>query len=795
MTVLFLTEKSSALEALKKFGGVPAGAMAESAAGHLVTPKMPGEIKTDWDGFDPSVLPILIDDLPLKPSLDRGGKSHRDRVQRIVSAMRRADTVVIATDAGREGSLIGWELLYDMAGLGRDLSRVKRLNLTANTESGIKKALAEMKAGDGGAVRDYCAYREAQCRQLEDYLFGMNGSNLLSHFVRPAPIATPWGYGPVQLALLALLTDREKAISDHKPELYFQIAMTVEAGGHKLTLKHKPSPICKNEAEADSVRASAASWSGPLSVSAKDKRRSPPGFFSTNKLAKIAAKAFGWKPDHTEKVNQALYEKGLLTYPRVESEKLPLDQAPDAAAVLSAIARALPELAGLVPPSPVIRRKSHYVEDPGEHHAIVPTNEAPNAPLEGDEKLLYERVARGFLAAHMDDALDAVTTIRADVPHQGQSLRFDVAGRVEKQAGWRAALTLEKGAETTAGKSQDEDEELTGLPPVADGVAAQSAGAELVEQTTKPPPRISLGGLGEFAAKLIEFVEDPDLKKALIDPAKPDEPRGLGTAASLKGIVPLLFDRDWLKTVGRGKDPALQVTPIGEALIDYLRDRYPRHAHAVQRAIFENRLTEIGRASSVADCDAKMRAFVAETHAAVKEMIAALMDAPPLPVDPELLPTRAPSPAMKQAVRSTAARLGLKPGEALTSYAAAKAFLDRHASDPTPSHGQAALAADLAGRLGETLPEEILGDRKKLGVWIDEAMKRAGPKPASEAQLKHIRKAVAEGRIDPATIAGWPDAVTSKDASKAMDILFGGKAGRRSSGKKSRGRKGAGKRG
>ena len=779
MADLYLTEKSSALDALRRTGLIHKDALAHSASGHLLNTQYPGQIKDEWNGFDPDILPILIDRIPLTPTKSRDGKSYADRLRAIAADMKRADRVIIATDAGREGSLIGWEILWDYAGLGRDLSRVQRLHLTATTETGIKAAFAKMAANTNGSVEDYAAYQEGRMRQLEDWLFGMNGSILLNHYVKPSAIRTAWGYGPVQLGLLALLHDREIEISQFQPEEYFHIIMTVKTNLGVVQLVHQPKPILKDEEGAQRLATLANAWSGKLSVKSQKVTRKPPELFNGNKLAKIAAKAFGWKPDYTESVNQKLYERGLLSYPRTESNKLPSDQAPLAPAVLRAIAKTLPDLAGLIPASPVIRTKSHYVPDPGEHHAIVPTDEAAT-DLSGDERRLYERIARGFLAAHLPDAVFNETVISATVldPSDSQSrFVFQTKGLVEVDPGWKVALVQERGADTLAGKQKEEDDSDAALPPIVDGTdgAATEAGCKAL--FTKAPPRITLGGLGGFASRLTEFLADKALKAALIDPAKPDEPRGLGTIASLKGIIPHLFNRHWIEQRGAGKDPALAGTALGQALILYLRDNYPRHAYAAQRALFEQRLQRIGKAKTKAACDALVSDFITETHDAVLEMIAALKDKAPLQIDPSAYTASAPSPAMKKAVESTAARLSVPiPQGALKDYGIAKAFLDQHASDPTPSGAQVKLAQSLAERLGEAVPEDAVKDRVLLKTWIDTAMKRAPPRLATEPQLTLLRKVIEEGKVAAGDIAGWPNAVSMEEASKHLNKHLAGKS-------------------
>lgn len=84
----------------------------------------------------------------------------------------RVDTVVCATDAGREGELI-FRLVYEAAGCTKP---VRRLWISSIEECAIRAGLNAMKEG--------CAYdqlyRVALCRVQADWLVGINALRLFS---------------------------------------------------------------------------------------------------------------------------------------------------------------------------------------------------------------------------------------------------------------------------------------------------------------------------------------------------------------------------------------------------------------------------------------------------------------------------------------------------------------------------------------------------------------------------------------------------------------------------------------
>ena len=607
---LFFFEKPSAMRQLQRFFKSPTTTCV-AAEGHLLSAEEPGDLRPEWKPWRFDELPIVLDAIPVRAGKNRSGQSHKPKLDAIRQALRDADRVVIATDPGREGSMIAWEVLEHLGWRGR----VDRLKLGALDDLSIRRAFAVMAKEPDSGQRDYAAYLEALCRQYEDYHLGLNGTRAVSLRLRPAAFREPWRFGGVQTPTLAILADLETRIRDFVPRDFFKVGLpVVTRGGAKLTLWHAPKERIFEREAAEAIRDAAARWSGRLAVEQKDVRRPPPKLFSKDTLARRCAKRFGWDPQHTAKLAQELYDRGYLSYPRTESEHLPESQTGDAAAVVAAVVTVLSDCAPLLPEALVFRRglKGHYVKDPGEHHAVVPLRKVPaGAGLAPDLSRLWELVAKSFLAAHMPDGVDARTTVSVEVATPLGAKRFTVGGSVVRVPGWRAiyGAEAEPDAEAVPGKVKRDDETLVArLPAVGDGEDAKATGADVATAVTEPPRRVTRGELPVVMGRLIDQVDDPAVKRALENPANPNEPKGLGTAATRDTMLPKLMKSHYI-ALQKGKDPAIEVTEVGLAFLAAVRRVFPAYGDPVGRAAFEAELAEVGQAPTRAEALRRAEAF------------------------------------------------------------------------------------------------------------------------------------------------------------------------------------------
>jgi len=627
---VYITEKTSTKAPLE--AQIAKGDIVVAAQGHLLDTVSPERIdeRWSWDNVraNPGNLPIIVDDIPIAVGTDRSGKSHKPRLMEIKKALDGAQEAVIACDAGREGSLIGWEILHYCKFKGR-VSRILMEKLTPEYIRAELKALDDPAEWDRRRIRDFAAYMEGKARRHEDWHVGMNGVMVATLKLRPAGWKPIMNYGGVQTPMLGLLADHEMKIRNFVPEDIFKVEMPVRAeSGHDVTLVwQKGKPPLKDRSVAETIAAVARGWTGKLSVEAKNENRKPPKLHSLNSLQKLCGSMFGWRPDYTEKMAQELYDAGYASYPRTEVNYLPAEEARDAIGVLLAISKTYPEMMevlrkGTPDAKPIIREGHTYKKEASEHYAFVPTVLPMVASrISEDARRLYQLIARYFVANHLPDAVDAVTTIQADVLVSGQTLPFRRRGRVEVKPGWRTAFGAEDrpGAEEKAGKAKEQEEDDSGaLPPITNGEAGKATDAKVVAGKTSPPKRFTVAELPTVMSNLIDYVPEK-YHPFLENPVNPDNPKGLGTAASRKDILPKFFQRCVVQEVETGKrkakDPQIMVNDVGLAYIEELRRVFKQDAYPVARAVFESELKQIGEAKSekeAMELEAKFRQRTAE---------------------------------------------------------------------------------------------------------------------------------------------------------------------------------------
>ena len=165
----------------------------------------------------------------------------------------------------------------------------------------------------------------------------------------------------------------------------------------------------------------------------------------------------------------------------------------------------------------------------------------------------------------------------------------------------------------------------------------------------------------------------------------PNEPKGLGTAATRDTILPKLQKSQYVELL-KGKDPPIQVTEVGLAFIAAVRRVFPSYGDPVGRAMFEADLAEIGRAVTREEATRRAAAYQERTRTRVQELIGAIAKSQTAAVNPTMVPTstapagKPPTKAMIAFATSLAARKGVKLPRGLKSDSAiCRAFLDQHA--------------------------------------------------------------------------------------------------------------------
>ncbi|HUW63222.1 MAG TPA: DNA topoisomerase 3 [Spirochaetia bacterium] len=548
------------------------------AFGHLVELAEP-------EDYDPVLKRWHIGSLPILPghfqlNIIPSGKKQFGVLKSFLRSSAISN-VINACDAGREGELI-FRRICEAAGATKPF---RRLWLSEATPVAVQEAFRKLRPGR--ELDNLAAAAEA--RSQADWLVGINSTRAFT--CRHGQLLS---VGRVQTPTLALVVQREREIRAFIPTPYWEIWATFrkdsgETYRGKWTKGNTDRITEQGEALALAGRldrAPAMGGSGEVArVEQKETREQPPTLFNLNDLQKEANVRHGLTAKATLDAAQALYERHkLITYPRTDSRHLTHAIARDTLAGRVGALAAVPEYAGLIPAKLPVPGKRH-VDDAKvtDHHAIIPT--AAKADLQGlakNERLVYDLVARRFLAMFHPEARYAVTRVTTAV--SGES--FLSKGRVELDPGWKVVYGKPKKGK--GDRVEDGENEEQNLPILVKGEKVSLVETQVPEKTTKPPARYTEATLLAAMENAGRFVEDTELAGTLKGAG------GIGTAATRAAIIETLITRSYIQR----EKKTLVPTPKGEGLIDLV----PESLKSVElTARWENGLLDIERGAAPAD--------------------------------------------------------------------------------------------------------------------------------------------------------------------------------------------------
>lgn len=542
MGQLVIAEKPSVAQAIAKVIGATArrdgymeggGYVVSWCVGHLV------ELAAA-DAYDPRYSHWTREDLPILPEPWRFVVSGDTKKQfdTLKSLMERPDVteLVEATDAGREGELI-FRLVYHQAGCGKP---IKRLWISSMEDSAIRKGFENLLSGANYDT----LYDAALCRAKADWLVGINGTRLFTTLYHGKTL----NVGRVMTPTLALLTERETAITGFKKEKFYVVELdcgTFRAASDRITGKpaaEKLRQACLGKPAV--VRA----------VNRQEKTEKPPKLYDLTTLQREANRLYGYTAQQTLDCVQLLYEKKLATYPRTDSRFLTEDMAAGLPALCQTVAAALPfasSFSGAVDAAQVIDNSK--VSD---HHAIIPTREIAGADFAalptGERNILSLLAARLLCAVCPEKYAYADTSVTLDCA----GTAFTVKGRTELSDGWKV---VEKAFKATLKEKPEEEKAAPPLPELAEGQSVTPGDYGLREGTTSPPKRLTedslLSAMENAGAEDFAQIEDVERK-------------GLGTPATRANIIEKLVKGGFAER----KNKQLIPTERGMELIKALPD-------------------------------------------------------------------------------------------------------------------------------------------------------------------------------------------------------------------------------
>ena len=583
--------------------------------GHLCTLKEPGDYTTAWKPWALTQLPMVPQRFGIKLIDDNGIKKQFATIERLMQA---ADGIVNCGDAGQEGELIQrWVMQKAQA-----KCPVKRLWISSMTDEAIREGFANLKD-----QQDYQPlYLAGLSRAIGDWLLGMNATRLYT--LKYGQNRQVLSIGRVQTPTLALIVNRQKEIENFKPEPYWVLATIYRDTTFTAT---KGKFTSKEEGE----KAFATIEGKPFTVTKVEKKEGkeqPPQLYDLTSLQVDCNRKFSYSAEMTLNLIQALYEKKLTTYPRVDTQYLSDDIYPKCPQTMNGLYQT--RFGGVAPYVELIKpiggkplKKSKRVFDTSkvtDHHAIIPTGVIPKNLTDAEQKV-YDLVARRFIAVFLPDCKFSTTTVLGEVSgntgnsgeagEAGEAIEFKVTGKEILDPGWRVVLgkASEKSEDSENSEYSDKSEkaekaadaEERTLPTFVKGESGDHK-PTLTEKWTTPPPYYNEASLLRAMETAGKFVEDETLRAAMKE-------NGIGRPSSRAGIIETLFKRHYIKRERK----RLIATPTGIELIDLIREELLKSCELT--GIWEKKLRDIEHQKY----DAKQ--FIDELKAQVAEIVHEVM--------------------------------------------------------------------------------------------------------------------------------------------------------------------------
>ena len=515
-------------------------------------------------------------DFAMKYQIIERNEKHVNAIKR---ALKKADTLMLATDPDREGEAISWhlvELLRETGALkGKDVKRVVFHEIT-------KRAVQD--AVDNPRELGYDLVNAQQARRALDYLVGFNLSPLLWRKIKAGLSA-----GRVQTPALRMICEREDEIEAFVPKEYWSVNASLDKDTQPFTARlsmlrgEKVKQFTVNSSElADDTKAHLLSGAqaqaaaggnagdaGTLvanTVEKKQRKRNPTAPFTTSTMQQEASRKLGFGAQRTMRTAQGLYEGvdvgdgqvGLITYMRTDSVTLSQD-------CLDELRELIPERYGKDYLPEVVNTYKNKSKNAQEAHEGIRPTSVKRTPedmkkfLNEDQYKLYNLIWKRTVASQMiyatidqvavDFACGEGNTFRAN----GSTIHFPGFMRVYRE-------------DMDDKKKGDDDEKV--LPELKEGDRVPLADILLQQHFTEPPPRFS-------EASLVKTLEE----------------YGIGRPSTYASIISTLQNREYVEIESRRFFP----TDTGRVVSRFLSQHFDTYVDYDFTAQLEDELDAVSR--------------------------------------------------------------------------------------------------------------------------------------------------------------------------------------------------------
>lgn len=503
--------------------------------GHFCTLKEPHDYYEYWKYWRLEDLPMIPPHFGIKLIENAGVQKQFKVIEELVS---QSEEVINCGDAGQEGELIQrWVLLK-----AKCTAPVKRLWISSLTEEAIRNGFSQLRESS----QYDNLYAAGSARAIGDWLLGMNATRLFTKkFAQGKAVLS---IGRVQTPTLAMIVARQKEINAFVSAEYWELKTIYKKVEFTATIDRIAQP---ERAE----KGLAYLKEHPFEITSferKEGKEGNPRLFDLTALQVEANKKYGYSADDTLKHIQNLYEKKLVTYPRVDTTYLSEDLHPK----IEGILKDMTPYASLIAPilqKPIPKLKSVFDDKKvTDHHAIIPTGMYPEN-LHLDEKRIYDLVARRFIAAFYPECKISNTTVLGKV---GQ-VEFKVTGKQILEPGWKEVYANDAPAQ----KEGEEQEEGEKILPVFEVGESGPHEPRIHKGKTSPPKPYTEATLLRAMETAGKQVEDEEMRELLKD-------NGIGRPSTRANIIETLFRRKYIEK----KKKNIFATQTGMDLIDTIQN-------------------------------------------------------------------------------------------------------------------------------------------------------------------------------------------------------------------------------
>ena len=519
------------------------GYMVTWALGHLVSLALPGTY-----GYTKTA----ADDLPMIPEpfrlVARQIKTAKGMVTDITAnkqlktideVFSKCDSIIVATDAGREGELI-FRWIYDYLGYTKPF---QRLWISSLTDEAIREGMENLRDGS-----DYDSlYAAADSRAKADWLVGMNASRALAI----ASGSANNSIGRVQTPTLAMICARFKENRNFVSTPYWQLHITLKQGEAHRQFVHPEEFKDKETAGTAYRKITSGSVATVTKVERKRTFQQAPLLYDLTTLQKDCNIHYDLTSDKTLSIAQALYEKKLISYPRTGSRYIPEDVMAHIPSLLEKVV-AMPDFKEYGDTLDFSGLNTRSVDNAKvtDHHALIITGIAPQELSEA-ESAVYTLIAGRMLESFSPPCEKESLVMECTC----EGMDFRSRSSVIISPGWRSVFRRKED------RDKDEPEGNEGTAEFDENDAVPVTGHGLAQKKTMPKPLYTEATLLAAMETCGKHITDEQAKEAIGE-------SGIGTPATRAAIITTLVGRDYIARSGKSVVPTEKGMLIYEAVKD-----------------------------------------------------------------------------------------------------------------------------------------------------------------------------------------------------------------------------------